>query len=72
MQKAVDRFNDDYYDDLAYLEFSDLDCLSDGKVDISEISTLDCLKEAFLRLVKCEAEGYKIKFDNEGYCYLED
>ena len=72
MQKAVDRFNDDYYDDLAYLGFSDLDCLSNGKVDISEISELNCLKEAFLRLVKCEAEGYKIKIDDEGYCYLED
>lgn len=72
MQKAVDRFNDDYYDDLVYLEFSDLDCLSDGKVDISEISELDCLREAFLRLVKCEAEGCKIKIDDEGYCWLED
>jgi hypothetical protein len=72
MRKAVDRFNDDYYNDLVYLEFSDLDCLSDGKVDISEISTLDCLKEAFLRLVKCEAEGYKIKINDEGYCWLED
>jgi hypothetical protein len=42
LERTVDLFNENYYDDLAYLGYSEL-VVEDGKVDISEIRQLDCL-----------------------------
>ena len=58
MQRAVYEFNSDYSDDLEYLEFQYLKCDTDGCVDISEISQLECLKEAFYRVASRKNEGY--------------
>jgi hypothetical protein len=51
MSKAVDRFNDEYLDDLEYLGFSDLKMNADGSVDVSEIFALRSLGDAFMRLL---------------------
>lgn len=64
MNKAVDQFNDEYADDLEYLEFSSLRCEEDGSVDISEISSLCCLVEAFKRIVDRSDYGYSLKWDH--------
>jgi hypothetical protein len=58
MQRAVEEFNNDYSDDLEYLEFQYLKCDAQGNVDISEICQLECLKEAFYRIASRKEEGY--------------
>ena len=58
MQRAVEEFNNDYSDDLEYLEFQCLKVDADGCVDISEICQLECLKEAFYRLASRKDAGY--------------
>lgn len=58
MQRAVEDFNNDYGDDLEYLEFQYLRCDEQGIVDISEICCLECLKEAFYRIASRKEEGY--------------
>jgi hypothetical protein len=58
MQRAVEEFNNDYSDDLEYLEFQYLKCDEQGNVDISEICQLECLKEAFYRITSRKEEGY--------------
>lgn len=58
MEKSVDRFNEEYADDLELLGFEPLQCDSDGKVDISEIYTLTCLYEAFLRVADRADSSY--------------
>lgn len=58
MQRAVENFNNDYGDDLEYLEFQYLRCDEQGIVDISEICCLECLKEAFYRIASRKEEGY--------------
>lgn len=62
MQKAVEQFNEDYYADLDFLDFSELRCESDGTVYIGEIFKLQSLAEAFLRLASRENYGYKLEF----------
>ena len=52
MEKAVNDFNEDYADDLEVLEFDELRCDSEGIVDISEISMLKSLYEAFIRMAR--------------------
>lgn len=59
MEKAVELFNTRYEDDLVSLGFSDLECY-DGEVNVEEISTLACLREAFYRLADRSALGYKL------------
>ncbi len=61
MQKAVDQFNDEYAEDLEYLEFDYLRCEDDGSVDVSEISQLHCLYEAFCRVANRADYGYTLK-----------
>ena len=62
MQRAVNEFNNDYSDDLEYLEFQYLKCDAQGNVDISEICQLECLKEAFLRIANRKEEGYTFEY----------
>lgn len=65
MKRAVEEFNEKYCDDLQFLGFSLLECNDAGEVNIGEIMTLDCLKEAFLRLVDCRALGYTYKLNDD-------
>jgi hypothetical protein len=58
MQRAVEEFNNDYGNDLEYLEFQYLKVDADGCVDICEICQLECLKEAFYRLASRKDAGY--------------
>lgn len=67
MQKAVDQFNDQYADDLAYLDFDYLRCADDGSVDVSEIYSLTSLFEAFTRVTNRSDYGYKIQFFDEDH-----
>lgn len=62
MQRAVEEFNNDYSDDLEFLEFQYLKCDEQGVVDISEICQLECLKEAFYRIASRKAEGYTFEY----------
>lgn len=66
LERTVDLFNENYYDDLTYLGYSEL-IVEDGKVDISEIRQLDCLYEAFCRLANKKDVGYKLERCGEGY-----
>jgi hypothetical protein len=61
MQKAVEEFNERYCDDLEYLEYDYLKCDAQGIVDINEIFSLTCLKEAFMRIADRSTEGYKLE-----------
>ena len=58
MQRAVEEFNNDYGDDLEYLEFQCLKVDADGCVNIFEICQLECLKEAFYRVASRKDAGY--------------
>ena len=61
MQRVVDEFNENYGDDLDYLEYQSLKCDEQGIVDISEICLLTCLEEAFYRIANRKNEGYTIE-----------
>ena len=65
MEKSVERFNEEYYSDLELLGFEQLRCDAEGKVDISEISTLLCLTEAFYRIAGRADSGYKLQEDDD-------
>ena len=72
LERIVDLFNENYYDDLAYLGYDEL-VVRDGKVDISGIHQLSCLYEAFCRLANKKDVGYKLaKCDGGDYVrYVE-
>lgn len=59
MKETVERFNDTYYTDLRILGYSLLQCDDAGAVDITEISRLQCLAEAFFRIAEDKLHGYK-------------
>lgn len=58
MQKAVDQFNSDYDNDLAYLDFDYLRCDDQGIVNISQILSLLSLTEAFFTIANRSEYGY--------------
>jgi hypothetical protein len=58
MERVVEEFNDKYADDLYFLGYSDLECDCDGNVNISQIASLDCMLEAFMRLADRSQYGY--------------
>lgn len=62
MQKAVDDFNYQYYPDLDYLGFQELQCDVQGIVDLSEILNLRCLADAFLRVADRRKVGYSFEW----------
>lgn len=66
MNRAVDLFNETYEDDLMFLGYDKLQCDDEGKVDVSEIASLTCLFEAFLRIADRRDSGYKLKTDENG------
>ena len=61
MDEAVSYFNDEYSDDLELLGFNPLVCDPEGQVDISEISTIKSLREAFFFAANFKDFGYKIR-----------
>lgn len=66
MENDVATFNDLYAGDLARLGYKLLEMDQDGKVDISEISQLVCLLEAFIDLVnEHKSQGYRCAIDVE-------
>jgi hypothetical protein len=71
MQKAVEDFNNDYADDLCYLDFQYLTCDDQGIVDLSEITALESLTEAFLRLANRSDEGYKLEWLPDSRIHLK-
>ena len=67
MQKAVDQFNDQYADDLEYLDFDYLRMADDGSVNVSEIFALRSLGDAFMRicLTSCKDYRYDLEWVDE-------
>lgn len=66
MEKTVEEFNNRYADDLDLLDFKQLRCNEDGRVDISEICAIKSLAEAFFRVADRSDYGYQIKTDESG------
>jgi hypothetical protein len=71
MKESVERFNEQYAEDLEYLEFEPLAVELD-KVDISEISQVVSLYEAFIRVASKRDLGYRIKRDADYVYYVVD
>lgn len=69
MEKAVEEFNNRYADDLDYLDFQYLQCSKDGKVDVSEICTVTCLFEAFMKVADRSEYSYRLITDEDGNLY---
>lgn len=72
MEKTVERFNDEYYDDLELLGFDSVSCDHEGKVDLSEIIAIKSLVEAFFRVADRSASGYCLKNDGDGFRYVRN
>ena len=62
MQKAVEDFNYQYYPDLDYLEFQELQCDEQGIVDLTEILNLRSLTDTFLRIANRHTMGYSFEW----------
>lgn len=71
MKESVERFNEQYAEDLEYLEFEPLTVELD-KVDISEISQVVSLYEAFLRVASKRDLGYRVERDGDYVYYVID
>ena len=73
MQKAVDQFNDEYTDDLEYLEFDYLKMDDEGTVNVAEIFTLKALADAFVRicLANCKEYGYDLDWADEDHMRIK-
>lgn len=64
MEKSTEEFNNEYADDLELLGFDSLSCDGEGRVDVSEIMTLQCLYEAFIRIADRTASGYRLTLED--------
>jgi hypothetical protein len=64
MQRAVEVFNEDYYDDLELLGFNELSCDSAGRVYVGEIMTLKSLYDAFHQVADRKHAGYQLVYDS--------
>lgn len=71
MRESVERFNEQYSEDLAYLGFDPLYVELD-KVDCSEILQLTSLFEAFIRVASKRDLGYRIERDGDYVYYVVD
>ncbi len=71
MQKAVDEFNEQYYEDLDYLGFQELVCDAQGIVDLSEVVKLDCLVQAFIKIANRSSEGYQLEWLPDNRIHLK-
>lgn len=72
MEKSVDFFNNNYEDDLYYLGYKQLHCDGDGRVDVSEIKSLDCLFEAFIRIANRADNGYALECNEDDIIYYKE
>jgi CTP:phosphocholine cytidylyltransferase-like protein len=70
LEEVVDRFNENYYDDLHLLGIRELE-IKDGKVFIGDICELDCLYEAFCRVANKKDVGYKLERDGNFVKFVE-
>lgn len=70
MRKAVDDFNEEYGNDLEYLEFDYLRCDDYGIVDLTEITRLSCLTEAFYRTADRSDCGYSLEWADDNRIHL--
>jgi hypothetical protein len=71
MKESVERFNEQYSEDLEYLGFDPL-CVELDKVDISEINQVVSLYEAFIRVASKRDLGYRIERDGDYVYYVVD
>ena len=71
MKESVERFNEQYSEDLEYLGFDPLHVELD-KVDCSEILQLTSLFEAFIRVASKRDLGYRIERDGDYVYYVVD
>lgn len=71
MRESVDRFNEQYSEDLEYLGFDPLYVELD-KVDCSEILQVVSLYEAFIRVASKRDLGYRIERDGDYVYYVVD
>lgn len=70
MRESVDKFNEEFANDLEYLGFSELVCNERGEVDLAEIAQLKCLEVAFLRIAKRPDQGYKLVYIDDNVVKL--
>jgi hypothetical protein len=71
MRESVERFNEQYSEDLEYLGFDPL-YLELDKVDCSEILQVVSLYEAFIRVASKRDLGYRIERDGDYVYYVVD
>ena len=71
LKESVERFNEQYSEDLEYLGFDPLHVELD-KVDCSEILQLTSLFEAFIRVASKRDLGYRIERDGDYVYYVVD
>ena len=71
MKESVERFNEQYSEDLEYLGFDPLHVELD-KVDCSEILQLTSLFEAFIRVASKRDLGYRVERDGDYVYYVVD
>jgi hypothetical protein len=71
MKESVERFNEQYSEDLEYLGFDPLYVELD-KVDISEINQVVSLYEAFIRVASKRDLGYRIERIGDYVYYVVD
>ena len=71
LKESVERFNEQYSEDLEYLGFDSL-YVELEKVDISEISQVVSLYEAFIRVASKRDLGYRIERDADYVYYVVD
>ena len=71
MRESVERFNEQYSEDLEYLGFDPLSLELD-KVDCSEILQVVSLYEAFIRVASKRDLGYRIERDGDYVYYVVD
>lgn len=70
MEESVERFNNEYADDLELLGFKPLvNC--EGQVDVSEIQTLQCLFEVFCRIADRSDSGYRLDSNDENHVFYK-
>ena len=69
MEDSVERFNEQYAEDLEYLGFDTLH-VELNKVDISEITQVVSLYEAFIRVADKRDLGYRIERDDDYVYYV--
>jgi hypothetical protein len=71
MEKSVERFNDEYCDDLELLGFQELVCKEDGTVYVGEIYTIKSLYEAFCHIANRHDFGYDLKLNKDCCVYYQ-